>query len=66
MEPDKKAADRGEQPSLEPLLFAASYRHRPRITDLAFDLAQKSAGFKRSLPASLLKPVAALVRSMNC
>jgi len=36
------------------------------LTDLAFDLTQKSAGFRRSLPASLLASLATLVRAMNC
>jgi hypothetical protein len=36
------------------------------LPDLAFTLAQKSAGFRRSLPPSLLASLAALVRTMNC
>src|ERR1039457_5669401 len=36
------------------------------LTDLALDLAQISAGFRRSLPHSLLTSLADLVRSMNC
>src|ERR1017187_4865973 len=36
------------------------------LTDLALDLAQISAGFRRSLPPSLLTSLADLVRSMNC
>ena len=36
------------------------------LTDLALDLAQKSAGFRRSLPPSLLASLADLVRAMNC
>src|SRR5580700_8270227 len=51
---------------MEPLLLAEGSRHRPYITDLALDLAQKSAGFRRSLPESLLASLADLVRSMNC
>jgi len=67
MKPDIHAADRGELVSLmEPLLLGESCRRRPHITDLAFELAQKSAGFRRSLPASLLTSLAGLVRSMNC
>src|SRR6202034_2810529 len=34
--------------------------------DLALDLTQRSAGFRRSLPESLLASLAGLVRSMNC
>lgn len=41
-------------------------RHRGGLTDLALDLAQKAAGFRRSLPPSLLSSLAGLVRSMNC
>ena len=67
MVPDIKAAYRGELPSqMEPLLLGESYRHRGRILDLAFELAQKCAAFKGSLPPSLLKSLAHLVRSMNC
>jgi Fic family protein len=64
---DIDAADRGEAVSLmEPLLIGESSPHRPGLTDLALDLAQRSAGFKRSLPQSLLVSLAGLVRSMNC
>lgn len=68
IKPDIKAdKDRGEAVSLmEPLLIGADSRHRVALTDLAFDLAQKSAGFRRSLPESLLPSLADLVRSMNC
>jgi Fic family protein len=62
--PDK---DRGENVSLmEPLLISAGSRHRAELTDLALELAQKSAGFRHSLPKSLLSSLAELVRSMNC
>ncbi len=67
MKADIEAEDRGEQVSLmEPTTIGDGYRFRARITDLAFDLAQKSAGFKRSLPPTLLTSLADLVRSMNC
>jgi Fic family protein len=67
METDIKAADRDEiTPKMEPLLIGGDSRHRPALTDLAFDLAQKSAGLRRSLPASLLSSLADLVRAMNC
>ena len=71
-EPDIKAdikavEDRGEVISLmEPLLISDGSRHRAALTDLALELAQKSAGFRRSLPESLLTSLADLVRSMNC
>ena len=65
--PDTEAEDRGELPSLmEPLLIADDSRHGGMLTDLALDLARKSAGFRRSLPPSLLSSLAELVRAMNC
>jgi Fic family protein len=61
------AIDRNEAVSLmEPLLIRETSRHRAALTDLALELAQRSAGFRRSLPASLLPSLAGLVRSMNC
>lgn len=67
MEADIKADDRGESASLmEPLLISDSSRHRGPLTDLALDLTQKSAGFRRGLPPSLLTSLADLVRAMNC
>jgi Fic family protein len=67
MEADKKAADRGELVSLmEPLIIGDGSRHRGEITDLALELTQKAAGFRRSLPPSLLASLADLVRAMNC
>ena len=69
---DKKAdigaaEDRGENVSLmEPLLIGDGSRHRVELTDLALELAQKSAGLHRSLPGSLVSSLANLVRSMNC
>jgi len=68
IEADTKAArDRGENTALmEPLLIGSDSRYRPELTDLAVELAQKSAGFRRSLPDSLLSSLAGLVRAMNC
>jgi Fic family protein len=67
MKPDILREDRGEQISvMEPTTLGDGYRYRGRVNDLAFELAQKSAGFKRSLPASLLTSLADLVRAMNC
>jgi len=67
MEPDKIAVDRGEAVALmEPLQIGESSRHRAELTDLAFDLTQKSAGLRRSLPTSLVPSLAGMVRSMNC
>src|SRR6201984_2289009 len=59
--------DRDESPAeMEPLLIGETSRFRGPLTDLAIELAQKAAGFRRSLPESLLKSLADLVRSMNC
>jgi len=63
----KAATDRGEVVSMmEPLLIAEGSRHRVPLTDLVVELAQKSAGFRRSLPSTLLTSLADLVRAMNC
>jgi Fic family protein len=63
----KAAEDRGETTGLmEPLLIGETSRHRGALTDLALELAQKAAGFRRSLPESLLTSLASLVRAMNC
>ena len=60
-------ADRGEPVSLmTPMLVGEDSRHRGQLTDLAIDLAAKSAGFRRSLPPGVLAALANLVRSMNC
>lgn len=70
--PDKKAdlkavPDRGESIGLmEPLLLGSDARARHALADLALELAQKSAGFRRSVPAAILASLATLVRSMNC
>lgn len=68
IEPAKSMpSDRGEPIALmEPLVIAEGSRHRAALSDLAFDLAQRSAGFRRSLPPSLLASLADLVRAMNC
>src|ERR1700761_7283187 len=67
-EPDLKAAgDRVERTALmEPLVLGEGSRYRAELADLALELAQRSAGFRRSLPASLLTSLATLVRAMNC
>src|SRR5689334_18861822 len=68
MKPDfKPAEDRGERTALmEPLVLGEGSRYRAELTDLALELAQRSAGFRRSLPASVLTSLATLVRAMNC
>src|SRR5258707_324768 len=59
--------DRGEDASMmEPTLLAEGSRFRPRLTDMAVELAARSAGFRRSLPTGLHTALADLVRSMNC
>ena len=61
------AIDRGESISLmEPLLLSSDSRHRGVLTDLAVELAARTTGFRRSLPASLVGALAELVRAMNC
>src|SRR6202049_1569036 len=61
------AKDRGESIALmQPLLIGDGSGHRGALTDLALELAQKSSGFRRSLPESLLASLADLVRAMNC
>src|SRR5579864_5515154 len=65
MEADIRTDDRGELVSImEPLIIGD--RHRGALTDLALDLTQKSAGFRRSLPPSTIASLAGLVRAMNC
>ena len=66
MEEDiSQVPDRGEGvASMEPLLIGEDSRHRGGLTDLAIDLAAKSAGFRRSLPQGLLVALADLVRWM--
>jgi Fic family protein len=59
--------DRGEDVRLmEPLLIGETARERGELTDLAVELAAKSAGFRRSLPEGVRSALADLVRAMNC
>ncbi|MEX0872402.1 MAG: hypothetical protein WDZ65_11310, partial [Aquisalimonadaceae bacterium] len=51
---------------MEPLLVGGDSRHRTALTDLALELAQRAAGFRRSLPQGLQTALADLVRAMNC
>jgi hypothetical protein len=48
---------------MEPMVIREGSQRRPALTDLALELAQKSAGFRRSLPESLLASLADLVRN---
>jgi len=52
--------------AMEPMLIGETSPHRGMLTDLALELAQKSAGFRRSLPTSIVSSLADLVRAMNC
>ncbi|WP_027950979.1 Fic family protein [Haliea salexigens] len=71
-EPDIKAdiepaEDRGEDiAAMEPLLLSDNVPRREALTELAMELAAKSAGFSRSLPDGVVSALAELVRSMNC
>ncbi|MBX9770541.1 MAG: hypothetical protein K2X29_04180, partial [Candidatus Obscuribacterales bacterium] len=63
----REGLDRGETVSLmEPLLLSADSRHRPELTDLALELAAKSASLRSSLPPGVRAALAELVRNMNC
>jgi Fic family protein len=63
----KAVVDRGEDVRLmEPLLMGETARERGELTDLAVELAAKSAGFRRSLPEGVRSALADLVRAMNC
>ena len=60
-------ADRDEAVALmEPMVVGEGSRHRSELTDFAVELAGKAAGFRRSLPESVLAALADLVRAMNC
>jgi Fic family protein len=64
---DASLRDDGEATALfEPLMVADDSRHRPALNDLALSLAEKSVGFRRSMPPSIAAALADLVRSMNC
>lgn len=51
---------------MEPLVLSEGSRHREALSDLAVELAAASSGFRRSLPAGIVGPLADLVRAMNC
>lgn len=53
-------------PLMEPLLLGERFPGRPRLNDLAFELARSAAGFRRSLAPSVVRSLSALVRGMNC
>ncbi|MDB5800871.1 MAG: cell filamentation protein Fic [Rhodocyclales bacterium] len=59
--------DDKELPSLMgPLLISEGSRHRGKLTDLALEVAVRSASFRRSLPEGIRIALADLVRAMNC
>src|SRR5580700_2815446 len=63
----KAVRDGGETTyQMEPFLIEGGSCHRGALTDMAVELAQKAAGFRRSLPESLVASLADLVRAMNC
>ena len=63
----EEVVDRGEAVALmEPMLVGEGSPHRPGLSDLAVELAGASAGFRRSLPAGVVRALADLVRAMNC
>ena len=68
MEADISAVtDGGETVALmEPMVIAGGSRHRGDLTDLAVEVAARSAGFRRSLPDGVRTALADLVRAMNC
>jgi Fic family protein len=51
---------------MEPMVIAEGSRHRSDLTDLAVEVAARSAGFRRSLPSGVRTALADLVRAMNC
>ena len=59
--------DDGESTHLfEPLLVSAEAKSRPKRTDLALTLAEKSAAFSSSLPSAIAGSLAEVVRIANC
>lgn len=60
-------ADRKEDISqIEPLILPEGLLGRSELTDLAFELAIKSANFKSALPEAIQTSLATAVRAMNC
>ena len=59
--------DRKEDKALmEPMRVSTSSTRYGELSDLALELAERSAGFRRSMPDGTLTALAELVRSMNC
>lgn len=51
---------------MEPMLISETAKRRPELNDLVFELVDRAAGFKRSLPVGMTAALSDLVRSMNC
>ncbi len=67
IEADTDTLDRGESVAMmEPIRIGEESSKRPELTELALELAAKSAGFRRSLPEGVVTALADLVRTMNC
>ena len=68
IEADISAVIDGKEPVglMEPLLIAEGSPHRGELTDLAVEVAARSAGFRRSLLDEVRTALADLVRAMNC
>lgn len=59
--------DDGETIGLfEPLMISEGSPARAELSDLALELATRSASFQASLPTSIAASLADLIRSMNC
>ena len=59
--------DRGEDIALmEPMRLAEGSRFRSELNELVFELVGRSAKSRGGLPEGVAKPLADLVRSMNC
>ena len=50
----------------EPLIIADGSKYRSELNDLALELAEKSSGFRNSLPPATAAALSELVRTMNC
>jgi len=65
--PNGPVEDAGETISaMEPIVLGEGAKGRGELTDLAIELAQKSAAFTASLPDGVRDSLADLVRNMNC
>jgi Fic family protein len=66
-EPERALDDRGEAISqMEPLRIASDSRKRAELTEIAVTLLSESKDFSAELPVGLRRPLADLVRAMNC